>query len=77
MYTNAELLQATGITGRQLRTYRSRRLIDPPYPRTSRNERGEYPIWGEKHIKQIRDIQEIRHNNKTLDQIRELVHKET
>lgn len=71
MYTVEELSAETGYSVWQIHKYRKYRLLSPPLSRVTPNN---LAVWGDIHIRELRAIRKIMEQNRTLADIREILH---
>jgi DNA-binding transcriptional MerR regulator len=72
-YTMTQLCEMTGVSKHQVYRWRTMRLLSPAHHQ--RNIPDE-PLWGQEHVDQIRAILAIRDNNRTLADIKDMLHPE-
>ena len=68
-YTIDDLASLTGVSPRTIKYYRFKRLLSPA------TKDPNFP-WGPQHVAELRKITAILAENRTLDDIRELLHGE-
>lgn len=73
MYTIDELTAETGFTKWQIYRFRKKRVLSPalraPNPHNP-------AIWGDIHLRELRQVRRIMENNRTLADIRDYLHGE-
>lgn len=73
MYHIEELAQEFRISVWTIRKYRKLGLLSPPL---SRPYTGNRRVWGDIHYRELRKIMAMKENNRTLDDMRDVLHPE-
>ena len=71
MYSIQEIVSESGFSRRTIHKYRKEGLLSPPLRRNTPNDAR---VWGDVHLRELRKIRQIREQNRTLADIRELLH---
>ena len=73
MYTIADLVDETGFSVWQIYRWSSRGVISRPLKRANQYDPA---VWGRVTLRELRTIRDIRENNRTMADIRDILHPE-